>query len=75
MNYSELCFAFFRLFASDIRKDLLREIDFSEICITSKANVVYEKDLDVIVETKKMKGKKCSVCWKISPEACPRHPE
>ena len=26
MNYSELCFAFFRLFASDIRKDLLREI-------------------------------------------------
>jgi len=56
-------------------QDLLREIDFSEICITSKANVVYEKDLDVIVETKKMKGKKCSVCWKISPEACPRHPE
>ena len=56
-------------------QDLFKEIDFSEICITSKANIVYEEDLDVIVETRKMKGKKCPICWKISSEACPRHPE
>ena len=54
---------------------IFKDIDFSELCITSKADVVYVKESDVMVETKKMQGKKCSVCWKINPETCIRHPE
>ena len=28
---------------------------------------------DIVVETKKAKGKKCPICWKISEKPCPRH--
>ena len=60
---------------SSIPKDLFENIDFSELCITSKANVNFVDDSEVEILTKKMQGKKCSVCWKISPETCARHTE
>ena len=49
--------------------------DFSEICITSRADLILNNDLDtaIIVETSKAEGEKCPVCWKISKEKCKRH--
>ena len=51
-------------------------VDFSELCITSSAIIkkLEKKDSEEIkVETKKAKGKKCPVCWKISENDCERH--
>ena len=48
-------------------------IDFSELCITSKAEVDYKDDIDTSVITSKAKGTKCPVCWKINEGPCPRH--
>ena len=48
-------------------------IDLSELCITSSAEIkdgIYDK---ISVETKKAKGFKCPVCWKINELPCPRH--
>ena len=49
-----------------------KDIDFSELCITSQAHVDYT-DKDTTVITQKAKGIKCPVCWKISESPCPRH--
>ncbi len=56
-------------------KDITQNIDFSELCITSKADVAYEESSEVIVQTKKAKGSKCPICWKINEVPCPRHSE
>jgi len=53
-------------------KELSKNIDFSELCITSRAYVDYT-DKDTTVVTSKAKGIKCPVCWKISESPCPRH--
>ncbi len=50
-------------------------IDFSELCITSKAEVSYDEDVETTVITSKAKGTKCPVCWKINEGPCPRHPQ
>ncbi len=55
-------------------KDKIDNIDFSELCITSKAEVIYKDDLEVSVKTNKAQGSKCPVCWKINESSCPRHP-
>ena len=55
---------------------LSKGTDFSEICITSGADVDKIKKDDgeeIIVETNKAEGKKCSVCWKIMKDKCERH--
>ncbi len=54
---------------------LAKNYDFSEICITSNAEIILDEKLkdDINVETFKAKGNKCSVCWKISPKICERH--
>lgn len=59
-------------------KDLTQDIDFSEICITSKADIVYSKNKEIIAITSKAKGSKCTLCWKINEnpcqrESCPKH--
>jgi isoleucyl-tRNA synthetase len=54
-------------------KDLTKNIDFSELCITSKAIITYDDKLETSVVTKKAAGEKCPVCWKINPEPCVRH--
>ena len=60
---------------NDRFQNSFKNVDFSELCITSKAEVSFENRIDIEVITKKMNGKKCPVCWKISPENCARHPE
>ena len=56
--------------------DLAKNYDFSEICITSLANVVLDEKLEdqIEVKTSKAKGKKCLICWKIKENECERHP-
>ena len=56
--------------------DLAKKYDFSEICITSMANVTLDEKIkdQIDVKTSKAKGKKCNVCWKISETECERHP-
>ncbi len=54
-------------------KNITENIDFSELCITSKAIVSYNNKTSTTVITKKAKGKKCPVCWKINLEPCSRH--
>jgi len=56
-------------------KHLTENIDFSELCITSKAVISYKEQSDINVETNKAKGSKCPVCWKISEDTCARHTE
>ncbi len=53
-------------------KDLTKNIDFSEICITSKAEVIYKDDIETNAVTTKAKGSKCSTCWKIKEKSCKR---
>ena len=53
-------------------ESITKDIDFSELCITSKAEVTYESNTDVKVYTEKAKGTKCSVCWKINEAGCKR---
>ena len=55
--------------------EITKNIDFSELCITSSAEVIYNENIETSAETTKAKGTKCPVCWKITEEACPRHSE
>ena len=50
--------------------------DFSELCITSGANIekISNDNLEeILIETNKAEGKKCSICWKIYKDKCDRH--
>ena len=53
--------------------EIVKDIDFSELCITSAANIELIDNSNLEVITKKAEGNKCSVCWKIKPESCDRH--
>ena len=53
---------------------MVEDIDFSELCITSKASVHYKDDIETTAITSKAKGLKCPVCWKINETSCSRHP-
>ena len=55
--------------------EIAEGIDFSELCITSKAKISFKENKEISVKTLKAKGFKCPVCWKISEETCIRHPE
>ena len=48
-------------------------IDFSELCITSAAEIQSNDTDKIEVQTIKAQGNKCPVCWKISKEPCSRH--
>ena len=54
-------------------KELLKDTDISELCITSNSNLIFDDQYDIITETKKASGEKCPVCWKISTKPCLRH--
>ena len=56
-------------------EEVVNGIDLSELCITSKAEVFFDDQVEVDVVTKKSSGKKCSVCWKIRLDPCERHPK
>ena len=54
-------------------KDLTKNIDFSELCITSQSNILFKKDSKVSATAIKAEGTKCPVCWKINKLKCLRH--
>ena len=54
-------------------KNLTENTDFSELCITSKAEVIYKDDINTMAITSKANGTKCPVCWKINEGPCLRH--
>ena len=56
-------------------KQIVESVDFSELCITSKAEIDFDEKTEVSVTTKKALGKKCKVCWKIKLDPCERHPK
>ncbi len=56
-------------------KQIVESVDFSELCITSKAEIDFDEKGEVSVTTKKALGKKCKVCWKIKLDPCERHPK
>src|SRR5210317_2325205 len=58
----------------NLKKEIF-EIDFAELCITSKAQIIFTDTDDILVETSKALGEKCPVCWKISIDPCSRHKE
>ncbi len=53
--------------------DISKDIDFSELCITSSVEVSYKENSETKVQTTKAEGSKCPICWKISVAPCPRH--
>ena len=52
--------------------DISKDVDFSELCITSSAEVSYLENFEIKVQTTKAEGSKCQVCWKITKDACSR---
>ena len=52
--------------------EISKNVDFSELCITSKFSINKSESDEIIVNSKKAEGKKCSICWKISAEKCKR---
>ena len=65
-----------RIYLNEKLNLLSKEVDFSELCITSGAKIekINENNTEeIIVEAIKAEGKKCPVCWKINVEPCERH--
>jgi len=54
-------------------KEITSNIDFSELCITSQADLNFSEKKEIEVITRKAEGNKCPVCWKINIEPCIRH--
>ena len=52
--------------------EISKDVDFSELCITSSAEVSYLENSETKVQTTKAEGSKCQVCWKITKHACSR---
>ncbi len=50
----------------------LKNIDLSELCITSSVKIENSDTNEIIVETSKAKGEKCPICWKIRSTPCER---
>jgi isoleucyl-tRNA synthetase len=53
--------------------DISKDVDFSELCITSSAEISYLENSETKVQTTKAEGSKCPICWKLSVDPCPRH--
>ena len=51
---------------------IIEGIDLAELCITSSVEIQKSDVNDIVVQTSKSKGSKCSVCWKIRESKCPR---
>jgi isoleucyl-tRNA synthetase len=65
--------ALLKIKLSEKKFEIVKDIDLSELCITSSAQVEKNELNEVLVETEKAKGNKCPVCWKISLQPCERH--
>ena len=53
----------------------MEDVDLSELCITSRVQLNFDDQTDIIVSTKKASGQKCAVCWKIRHNPCERQPK
>ncbi|MDC3074690.1 isoleucine--tRNA ligase, partial [Candidatus Pelagibacter sp.] len=53
-------------------EDITKNIDFSELCITSKAEISFKEKVETSAKTTKARGTKCTLCWKIIENACDR---
>ena len=53
-------------------EEITKNIDFSELCITSKAQISFKENLETNAQTTKAKGTKCTLCWKINENPCER---
>ena len=54
--------------------EISQNVDFAELCITSKVIIEKTNKKEVHVIAKKAEGNKCPVCWKITESECERHP-
>ena len=52
--------------------NIVKGTDFSEICITSGAEIKFGDIEDIKVQTTKAEGNKCPSCWKITKKSCSR---
>jgi len=52
---------------------IVKDVDFSEICITSEAKIQKIDLKEINVKAEKAEGNKCPVCWKITQHKCKRH--
>ena len=67
---------FSKIYVMNLDKKLIeisQDVDFSELCITSNAEVSYLENSETKVQTTKAEGSKCQVFWKITKDACPKH--
>ena len=53
--------------------EIVKNIDLSELCITSSVKIEKTEQNEILVKTEKAKGGKCPICWKISLQPCERH--
>jgi isoleucyl-tRNA synthetase len=53
-------------------REISKNVDFSELCITSSAEVSYLEGSEIKVQTTKAEGLKCQLCWKITKDVCSR---
>jgi isoleucyl-tRNA synthetase len=53
--------------------ELIRNVDLSELCITSSVEIEKINSDEISVDTFKAEGDKCEVCWKINKKPCLRH--
>ena len=51
---------------NDKYKEIISKIDISELCIVSKADINFDRQSDIIVETKKASGNKCRYVGKLA---------
>ncbi|MDC1033158.1 isoleucine--tRNA ligase [Candidatus Pelagibacter sp.] len=56
-----------------INIEIVKDIDLSELCITSSVFIKESAKNEIVIVTEKAKGNKCPVCWKISTMPCERH--
>jgi len=54
--------------------NITKNVDFSELCITSEAKIRKTELSEISATTTKAEGQKCSICWKINKNGCERHP-
>ncbi len=53
-------------------QELLKNIDLSELCITSSVKIENSNTNEILVVANKAEGEKCQICWKIRSAPCER---
>tara|TARA_B100002019_G_C21129918_1_gene527757 strand:- start:31 stop:933 length:903 start_codon:yes stop_codon:yes gene_type:complete len=60
-----------RLNEEDLK--IVQGIDLAELCITSSVEIDNNVSKETTVQTVKLEGNKCPICWKIFLDKCSRH--